>query len=353
MSVLKITLAAMAAALALVAAGCGGGDESVADGVVAVVDGTEITKAELDEFMGYAKKGYEASKQEFPKAGTPEYQSVQSQWVAYLVQRAELRQAAEDLGIEVAEKDVAKTEKDFIAQRFGGKRAEYEKALKAQGFTVAAYRTVHESSALSAKLFEELTKDVTVSDEDVLAYYTQNQANYPESRDVRHVLIAVNEDPNCKSTPTKPTDCKVDFDASKAKADEIYEQLVGGANFAAVAKAESADPGSKDQGGKLSINRGQTVPEFDKTAFALAKDEISKPVKTQYGYHIIQPLSPVRQSFESYKDAIRTTVLQERKNAAMQAWVEDLAKDYESKVTYAEGYALPELPEAPPTTATE
>ena len=346
MKTVKITLVSLGAALALVATGCGGGNESVPDGAVAVVDGTEITKSELDEFMGYAKKGYEASKQEFPKAGTPEYQSVQQQWLAYLVQREELRQAADDLGVEVTAKDVDKTEQEFIDSKFGGKRADYEKALKAQGFTAEQYRTVHETSALSTKLFDEITKDVTVSDEDVLAYYTQNQASYPESRDVRHVLIAVNADPACKS------DCKVDFDASKAKADEIYAELEGGANFAVVAKKESADPGSKDQGGKLTIQRGQTVPEFDKAAFALDEKEISKPVKTQYGYHIIQPISPVRGSFDTYQDVVRTTLLQQLKNEKMQSWVEDLTKDYNSKVKYADGFEPPEIPEVP-TTATE
>ena len=347
MSVLKITLAGIAAALALVAAGCGGGDESVPSGVVAVVDGTDITKAELDKYVGYAKNQYETADQEFPKVGTPEYQSIQAQWVAYLVQREELRQAAEDLGIQVTEKDVDKTEKAYIAGEFGGKRADYEKALKAQGFTPAQYRAVHEMSALSTKLFDELTKDVTVTDEDVLAYFTQNQASYPESRDVRHILVRVNEDPSCKAD-----DCKIDYEASKAKADELYKELVGGANFAALAKANSADPGSKEQGGKLTITRGQTVAEFDKTSFALDEKEISKPVKTQFGYHIIQPLSPVRGSFESYKDVVRTTLLQQRKNEEMQAWVEELFKKYDGKVSYAEGFTPPALPEVP-TTATE
>lgn len=346
-SALKITLAATGAALALVAAGCGGGDESVPAGVIAVVGDTEVTKAQLDQYLGYAKKGYEASKQEFPKVGTPEYQSIQTQWVGYLVQQAQLKQAAEELGIEITAKDVDKTESDFIKERFGGKRAEYVKALKAQGFTAADYRVVHESGALNAKLFDAIATDVTVTDEDVLAYYTQNQANYPESRDVRHILVRVNEDPNCEGD-----NCKIDYDASKKKADELYAELEGGANFAALAKAESADPGSKDQGGKLTISRGQTVPEFDKASFALDEKEISKPVKTQFGYHIIEPLSPVRGSFESYKDVVRTTLLQQRKNEIVQTWMEDLAKKYEGKVRYAEGYELPELPEVP-TTATE
>lgn len=348
MSVLKITLAGIGAAVALVAAGCGGGgSESVPDGAVAVVDGTEIPRSELDKYVGYAKKQAESSNQEFPKVGTPQYQDVQSQSLLYLVQRAELRQAAEDLGITVTEKDVDNAEKAFITEKFSGKRADYLKALKAQGFTAAEYRVLHETSALNTKLFESLTKDVTVSDEDVLAYYTQNQANYPESRDVRHILVRVNADPSCKGD-----NCKIDYAASKAKAEELRKELEDGADFAALAKANSEDPGSKDNGGKYTVTRGQTVPEFDKAAFALDENELSQPVKTQFGYHLIEPTSPVRGSFESFKETVRATLLQQRKNEEFYAWLEDLTKKYEGKVSYADGFAAPVLPEVP-TTATE
>ena len=72
----------------LVAAGCSGSDEVPTD-AVAVVDGTEITRNVLDELIARAKKSYTAQKRAFPKAGTPEYQSLQTQAVAYLVQRDE------------------------------------------------------------------------------------------------------------------------------------------------------------------------------------------------------------------------------------------------------------------------
>jgi parvulin-like peptidyl-prolyl isomerase len=342
MSLVRLTLAALAVIAVLVAAGCGGGDQTVPEDAVAVVGGTPITKAELDEFLSFAEKGYEASKQEFPKAGTPEYQSLQTQWVGYLVQREELRQAAGELGIEVTEKDVDKAENELIASRFDGKRAEYEKALKQQGFTSADYRTVLETSALETKIFNEVTKDVEVGEKDVLDYYTANQSLYPESRDVRHILIAVKDDKD-----------KVDYEASKKKAEEIYAELKAGADFASLAKANSDDPGSKDSGGKLTISKGQTVPEFEAVAFALEKGEISKPVATQYGYHVIQALTPVRKTnLDNVKDTIRAQLLQQKRNEAMGAWVEDLTKDYEGKVSYAEGFEPPELPEVP-TTATE
>jgi foldase protein PrsA len=353
----RITLACLLATVALAAAACGGGSDSVPSGSIAVVDGSEISKADLDELIAQAKKGYESQDQEFPKAGTPEYQSIQTQYVAYLVELEELRQAAEELGVSVSEKDVDAAEEKLIDERFEGKRADYEMALEKQGFTAEQYReNALEVSALSTKIFEVVTKDTKVTEQEILAYYTQNQSQYgtPESRDVRHILIAEHVDPNCESTPTEPKDCAVDFEASKAKADEIYAQLAGGADFASLAKENSADPGSKDSGGKLTISRGQTVPEFDKLSFELDKGELSKPVKTQYGYHVIEAVSEVRKAtttpIDKVRATIRATLLQQKRNEEMQAWVEDLKKDYEGKVSYAAGFEPPQLPETPTET---
>jgi len=346
MTAARITLGIILATLALAATACGGGSDSVPAGAIAVVDGTEISRGELDELVAQAKKGYEAQKQEFPKAGTPEFQSVQTQYVAYLVELAEFRQAADELSVSVSEKDVDAAEQELIKTRFDGKRAEYEKALEQQGFTAEQYREkALEVSALYKNIFDVVTKDVKVSEQEILAYYTENQSQYgtPESRDVRHILITEKND-----------DGDVDFETSKAKADEIYEQLQGGADFAALAKSTSADPGSKDSGGKLTISRGQTVPEFDKVSFELDKGELSKPVKTQYGYHVIEAVSEVRKAqttpLDKVRATIRTQLLQSRRNEDMQAWVEDLKADYEGKVSYAAGYEPPELPEAPTET---
>ena len=346
MTITRITFACLLATVALVAVACGGGSDSVPTGAIAVVGGTDISKENLDELIAQAKKGYESQNQDFPKAGTPEYQSIQTQYVAYLVELEQLRQAAEELGVSVSEKDVDAAEKELIKTRFNGKRSEYEKALEQQGFTAAQYReNALEVSALSTKIFDVVTKDVKVTEQEILAYYTQNQSQYgtPESRDVRHILIA-----------EKGDDGKVDFAASKAKADDIYAQLEGGADFAELAKENSADPGSKDSGGKLTISRGQTVPEFDKVSFELDKGELSKPVKTEYGYHVIEAVSDVRKATTTpigkVRATIRATLLQQKRNEEMQAWVEDLKKDYEGKVSYAAGYEPPQLPEAPTET---
>jgi foldase protein PrsA len=346
MTAARLVLGLLLATFVVAASACGGGSEEVPADAIAVVDGTEISRTDLDELIAQAKKGYETQKQQFPKAGTPEFQSIQTQYVAYLIELEEFRQAADDLDVEVTDKDIDAAESEVIKSRFDGKRSEYEKALEQQGFTAEQYREkALEVSALSKKIFDEVTKDVMVTDADIFQYYTQNQSQYgtPESRVVRHILIA-----------EKGEDGQVDFAASKAKADDIYAQLQGGADFAALAKASSTDPGSKDSGGELTISRGQTVPEFDKVSFELDKGELSKPVKTQYGYHVIEAVSDPKKATISplakVRASIRTTLLQQKRNEEMQAWVEELRKDFEGKVSYAAGYEPPELPEAPTET---
>ena len=340
----RITLVALLAALALVVSACGG-SETVPDGAVAVVNGTEISKAELDELVAIAKRAYEQQNRQFPRVGTPEYQNIQQQYLAFLVQREEFQQEADKLDVAVTEADIDAALEEVVKTRFGGDRKELDKALEQQGFTLESFRKTLEASVLSEKLFEAVTKDEEVTDEEILLYYTQNQSQYEG----------------------------VDFAKSKTEADRVHRLLAGGADFAELAKTESEDPGSKDNGGKLTISRGETVPAFDKTAFELAVGELSGPVRTEYGYHLIEALSPVRTGGEKasrdvrhiliaektsldikdVRNSIRTSLLQEKRNQVMREWVDDLAGRYEGKVSYATGFEPPALPDDPSESETE
>jgi peptidyl-prolyl cis-trans isomerase D len=119
-----------------------------------------------------------------------------------------------------------------------------------------------------------------VTNEQVQQYYQAHQKDFqvPEEVKVRHILIKV--DPKA--------DAKTDA-AAKQKAEDLLKQIKGGADFAALAKANSDDPGSKDAGGELGmIQRGVTVPAFESAAFSLQPGQISDVVKTQFGYHILK-----------------------------------------------------------------
>ncbi len=119
-----------------------------------------------------------------------------------------------------------------------------------------------------------------VSSQQVEQYYQSHQKDFqvPEEVQVRHILIKV----------PQGADAKTDA-AAKQKAEDLLKQIKGGADFAALAKANSDDPGSKEQGGELGmIQRGVTVPPFEKAAFDLQPGQVSDVIKTQFGYHILK-----------------------------------------------------------------
>jgi peptidyl-prolyl cis-trans isomerase D len=120
--------------------------------------------------------------------------------------------------------------------------------------------------------------EVQVSDAEVRKYYDEHQDDFKRGASAR-VTVAV-----LSKAPTRG-----DTLASLQRAERVRAELAGGADFAEVAKRESSDPGSKENGGDLgSFGRGQMVPAFEAAAFALPVGEVSQPVATPFGYHLIQ-----------------------------------------------------------------
>ena len=126
---------------------------------------------------------------------------------------------------------------------------------------------------------------VTIDPAEIQRAYSANQNAYriPERVKVRHILI---------ETPKPGPDGKVDqkgIDDARAKAQDVLKQIKATGDWEGLAKKYSGDPGSKDKGGELGwLGRGQTVAEFDKVAFAQNKGQISDPVQSSFGFHIIQ-----------------------------------------------------------------
>lgn len=335
-----IALLAVGLLAAFVAVGCGSENQSVGANDVAVVGDQSITKEQFDELIDRARENYKKNKQEFPAAGTPQYVALRRQAMQFLVQREQFEQKAEDLGLKITESDVEKQMTTIKAQYFGknGKcdaacEKKYEAEIKKQGVTNEQVRDDVRASVVQNKIYEKVTADVTVTDKEVEEYYKKNKQNYiqPASRDVRHILVK-----------------------KKALAESLYQRAMSGENFAALAKKYSTDPGTKAQGGKLPISKGRQVPEFDKAAFALKAGEISKPVKTSYGWHVILALTNIKKEkvtpLSEVKPAIRQQLVQQKKTDAMKDWVQQTQKSFEKNTTYQVGYEPPASTTATPTT---
>jgi peptidyl-prolyl cis-trans isomerase D len=160
-----------------------------------------------------------------------------------------------------------------------------------------------------------------VTDADLQTYYNahKDQFQVKEQVKVRHILIAA------------PAGDAVKDAAAKAKAADILKQIKAGGNFAELAAKNSDDPGSKAQGGELGwLDRGKTVPEFDKTAFDLQPGQTSDLVKTQFGYHIIQTEEKKTahlRTLDEVKAEITPIVEQTKFGAAEQAFAKQLSDE--------------------------
>ncbi len=135
---------------------------------------------------------------------------------------------------------------------------------------------------------------VSVKDEDLQALYKKETANLAEQRRAAHILIEVND--------------KVNDAQAKAKIDEIQQRLAKGEHFDALAKEFSQDPGSASHGGDLGFaGPGVYDPAFEKALYALTKDQVSTPVRSEFGYHLIKLLgveAPQVPTFASLKDKL-------------------------------------------------
>ena len=311
------------ASLALLAAACGGTTTaSLSSDDVAVVGNQQVSKEQFQQLMDRAQKSYVAQKRPFPKAGSTAYEQLKGQAITFLVQQAEIDAEASHLGVHVSDQDVDKQIAQYKKQFYGGNDARWEKALKQQNLTDAQARETIREQLVTKKVQEKIVGDVKVSDADIKQYYDTHKSQYvqPESREVRHILVT-----------------------KKALADSLYQQLKSGGNFAKLAKQYSKDPGSAANGGKLTVSKGQTVPEFDRTAFALKTGQISQPVHTQYGYHIIQALTAVKGAtttkLSQVQASIKQQLEQQKKNDKLTKWLEDTKKNYcGGKVKYQVGY---------------
>jgi parvulin-like peptidyl-prolyl isomerase len=330
-----IPLLAVLIVLAGLAAACGGGSgtSSLPSGVIAQVGGEDITRTQLDTLLEQAKAGFKLQKRKWPTAGTSEYQQLQGQAVTYLVQRAEFAQKAKEMGVTVTDAQVAARLAKLKKERNWKTDKQYQDALKKQNYTDAQVRADLHAALLSEAIYKRLVTNVKVTEKEIKDYYDQNIAQYTrqQSRVVRHILVK-----------------------SKATADRIYQQLKKGADFAALAKKYSTDRGTKVNGGKFTVMKGQAVPEFEKVAFELKTGELAKPVHTQYGWHVIQAVAPVKPSkvapLKDVEKTIEPTLKDQKRSQVVSNWQADLTQEYENKIKYAKGFQPPPTQTAPAQT---
>jgi peptidyl-prolyl cis-trans isomerase C len=189
---------------------------------------------------------------------------------------------------------------------------------------------------LAGAAYNELQKKARMDEASVRKYYDEHKGEF-ETAEARHILVKFKGSP----VPAREGKTELSEEQALAKSQEIRKKLLAGEDFAALAKAESDDVGSGSNGGSLgSFGHGQMVPEFDKVAFSLPIGQISEPVKTQFGYHLIRVEKRDAKQF----DEIRTQLEERMRPEAARTSLEQLRKS--ANVVMDESYFGPE-PKAP------
>jgi len=330
-----LALSILAAMLVIVAAGCG----SLPKSAVAEVNGKVITREDLDRAIEDLKAQY-AQQGGFPEADTPEYSALQKQVAERLVNEEILWFEADKIGISVSDEEV-NNQLDQYKQQAGGDE-QFNTQLQQQNYTVDKLKDQIRKSLLFQKLYPEVTKDAAqVTDEQAQQYYDANPTMFqqPETRTVRHILVA-----------------------DEATANTVEARLAAGEDFSTLAFELSTDPSKDPEGANLTPEKRDPektclklgtcgslgsvpttnsgfVPEFEAAMKKLALNEISAPVKTSFGYHIIQvtEIKPAgQQTFAEVKEDLKQGLATENQRTAFEAWFNGIKGEY--NVTYADEF---------------
>ncbi len=285
--------------------------EAAAQGPVAKVNGVPIDAIELRRARKVMLRG-----QEVP-AGQQE--AVDKQALEQLVSAELLYQAAAKVEV----KDLDKLVDEKVTQgkaRFTNEK-DFEKAIKDLEMDEKALRDYTRRDLLISKYIESsIVPKIKVTEEDARKFYDQNPDKFTRDETVKasHILIGV--EPNASAEDKKK---------AREKAEKLHKELVGGADFAKLAKDNSSCPSSQ-QGGDLGFfGKGQMVPSFEKAAFALKPGEISDVVETQFGYHVIKVTEKKPADTVAFKDAkakIEEYLKGQKINAAVGEYIAEAKK---------------------------
>ncbi|MEQ5834514.1 SurA N-terminal domain-containing protein [Marinobacter sp. NFXS9] len=341
---------------------------------VATVNGKDITEREFTRTVQMQRQ-QKLAQMDNPDPSLINEDQIRKQVLEGLIQRTVLTQDAEDQGLALSEQDVDSlitsmpqfqvdgefNRNAFVAavRNMGMGVAEFRQALRRQ-FAINQIRAGISQSAIvntqtakdilriqsQTRTFQTLripasavADDVKISDDDVATYYDEHKADFvqPESVDVSYITLSIDdlakqEDISEDAVRDLYEQRKQDLggeeqrrashiliedgDNAQKTAQEVEKKLADGADFAKLAKEYSADPASAQQGGDLGYaGKGVYDSAFEKALFSLKDGEISDPVKTQYGYHIIK-LTGVRKteapSFDEMKDDLRQELARQK-----------------------------------------
>ena len=194
-------------------------------------------------------------------------------------------------------------DKRKVAEQYGDLESmahEARKRMLDQSAETKEMIAIQTDSVLASLLAKKVNEQAQFTDLDLRAFYDAHKSEFEEAKG-SHILIRFKG----SSVPLKPNEKDLTEPEALAKAQDIKAKIAAGADFATLAKAESDDTGTAVKGGDLgSFLRGRMVKPFDEAAFTAPVGQVSDPVKTQFGYHLIKISSRTSKTFEEAKPDI-------------------------------------------------
>jgi len=292
----------LALAVAATATACGARDPG-ADGAerrgptVAVVGADTVTRAQLEAFLADVERAYAARGRELPSSGV-DRANVEAAAIELLVERSRERQLARRLGVEVTEADVER-ELDSVRERLGTR---FDDVLAESGVTLDRARENVAARLVRVETFEAVTRGTAPSPEDLRRYYTTHRATRFTRSEPRLVLYL--------------------FVKERELVEELRRRIAAGESFEPLAKRYSHPRARK---GRIVIPRNEFLPEVERVAFALAEGELSQPIQSPAGWHLVQAISPRPPErvlpFEAVAHAIGRELTERSAREAMVRWL--------------------------------
>lgn len=295
------------------ACGGGGGSGSPSGSTAATVGADGISAGTITDALGTFEET-QAFDQLSQQNGKGKARRLFEQgYLSRLIRREVLQTRADALGVTVPAADVA-DQLDQIKAQFGDDEQKFEDALEQQGLTAALLRRFVEDQVLEQELRTKVTEDEGPPEDELRAYYDGHKGDYQEVR-ASHILL------------------KSDQTAVKKQADKLYSQLQDApaakvdALFASLAKEFSQD-GSAADGGDLGwADPAGYVEPFGEATLTLPIGKVSRPVETEFGFHIIKVEGRRALPYDAVKEQIAAEVGGESPEQVWQGWIIDAYKD--------------------------